>query len=151
MLLTLILWLFTFLFSCIYGLMLIRLFQFMFRLKPEEIPTPAELFFTGIAFLTVFTLYTSLFIKIGLIADIILISGAVIYTIIDSRFIRNIFLKYENDPPGLSPFLIKAALAIFLILLFETSAYRPKNYDTALYHAQAIHWAESLPGDSRIG
>ena len=44
-------------------------------------------------------------------------------------------------------------LFIVTITVLENSTHRPTNYDTALYHAQAIHWIESfraVPGLANI-
>jgi hypothetical protein len=44
-------------------------------------------------------------------------------------------------------------LVVVTIVVLENSTHRPTNYDTALYHAQAIHWIESyraVPGLANI-
>ena len=45
--------------------------------------------------------------------------------------------------------LVLILLIIVTITVLENATHKPTNYDTALYHAQAIHWIESyraVPG-----
>lgn len=92
----------------------------------------------------------SLFMKIGLIANLILLILAVLILL----FV--IFNRGDNALPLIPGFGIRKIgvsgwilLLLMVLTVLIVSMRVPANNDTALYHAQAIHWIESynaVPG-----
>lgn len=104
---------------------------------------------TGIVFLNIYAQLFSLFYKVAGIACTILgVAGiAVFFAGISS--IPSLLMQYGRFyKRKLSPWRIGAVLLCFVFTLFWTLQ-SPGQYDTGLYHAQAIHWVEDygvVPG-----
>lgn len=95
---------------------------------------------SGIVITTVYAQFFSLFYKVGLIANIILIISCII-----------IILKYKNDFKTYLGAAVKQILSwdgllyIGVILLFAFATSRGViHHDTNMYHAQAIRWYEEF-------
>lgn len=87
----------------------------------------------------------SLFIHLGLEANLILLTGA---AAIAAWFWKTDRLKWEKPPLSLHPFAALMGLLCLLIVL-EIATQRANNPDTGIYHAQAIRWIETygvVPG-----
>lgn len=117
-------------------------------------PGPGSSIVCGIAVLTAYAGYFSLFAGVGAAANILLILICIIFVFID----RKIYLKMlstlfkgrsrsrdEGTEHGRTAAYVRyaAAAAIILISAYFTASGR-FSYDTGTYHAQSIHWIESL-------
>ncbi len=100
----------------------------------------------GLVSATVYAEVFSLFYKVGLVANIIMLIGCAIFLFIDrKRFVRS-FAARPKLPEGVVTragvfVLIIGAIVIFALCLMYT-AESLFHYDTGLYHAQSIHWIE---------
>ena len=141
MLATLLIWGYSFGIFYIYGYGGMTFLKKIFQLRDEvdlSFPIIAAL---GIAVLVTLVSFLSLFIPISATAAILVLIGGVFLAILTQPW-KNFHL------PSFHP-LVLALLIIVAIAVLENSTHRPSNYDTALYHAQTIHWIESyraVPG-----
>lgn len=112
----------------------------------------------GIAVLTSYAGYFSLFAGVGLAANIILVFACLVFVYIDRRSyldaLSSFFPKMHGDPDKGSVTQsryerkVKAigyvlAFTVLLVCAYFTSSGR-FAYDTGTYHAQGIHWIESF-------
>ncbi len=145
MLAALIIILWIFFFTLIYGLMGIRFIEKILKIQDNRsIPFTITICF-GLCILTAIASYFTLFMKIGLAVNLILIIFAAFYYFFDHKFINNYFNYLLNYLKSINPWLIFYFFTAFLIIIFETAIYIPKNLDTPSYHAQAIRWIENFP------
>ncbi len=145
MLAALLLWIIIVLISFILGLFTVRIFGIIFRLPENTVlPFPVTVI-AGLAFMTTVSSYFTMITKIGLYADLFFLASGVIYFITDRKYIWSVIagLREELKQTGIWTAVVFAVTLV--IILIETSLYYPKNFDTALYHAQAIRWIETYP------
>jgi hypothetical protein len=150
MLVTLAIWLYTGCLAYIYGFVL---FTALKRLQPSSsgnVPGPAIIMLLGLTAVSVLAGFTSLFIKIGLAANVIILAGAVVLAIILQRGLiatlrANMALLRTIHPLAWAIFIF---MLLFAVLLTPSV---PANYDTGLYHAQAIRWIEEYPAVPGLG
>jgi len=149
MLLTLFLWIWITVFCYIYGEIAVDLLCKIFKFEKRERTTLPVLLILGICVLGIIAMYFSILLKVGLTVNIILIIIALIYIIFKRKILLSSLKAHILEVKKISAFSAASFFIISLIILFETSVYIPKNFDTALYHAQAIHWIEeykAVPG-----
>lgn len=124
----------------------------VYRDCQEEMGRPDIYFMTGVIFLNVFAQFFSLLYKVAGIACTILgTAGIVIVVVWGFRGLR--YRKKWVLFPGckgwrLELWRIAALLFAFVFTLLWTTQ-DPRQYDTGLYHAQAIRWIEEygvVPG-----
>lgn len=105
--------------------------------------------FAGLALLTVYAQFFSIFHKVGLAANVILLLlCGVCLLFFGKQMGAHLRERWEGQQKAGKP--VKAVLLLLLILLF---AYGTStgiiHYDTSLYHAQSIRWIEEygvVPG-----
>jgi len=102
---------------------------------------------TGFCVVSGLTSILSLFIRIGLAANSILLAGA---TGIAIWLWRRGYLKWERYLNPLHPLTMMLGVICFLVVL-EIGTQSPSNPDTGLYHAQAIRWIENFPAVPGLG
>lgn len=124
----------------------------VYRNDPEAMGRPDVYMMTGIIFLNVYAQLFSLFYKVAGIACTILgAAGMVIFAVgLYSLFYQKKDIRLFPGCAGkkMSPWRIAAVILCFLLTLLWTLQ-SPGQYDTGLYHAQAIHWVEEygvVPG-----
>jgi hypothetical protein len=104
----------------------------------------------GLGLLGAWAVFLSLFFPLGAIAFLltclILGIGAVIQRKVMSGTVRADWVEIRGN----HPLILLAGMALFLICLFW-SAGVPENYDTGLYHAQAIRWLEEYGTVTGLG
>lgn len=124
----------------------------VYRDRPESMGRPDIYIITGIVFLTVYAQFFSLFYKVAGIACAVLgLFGMILCGIGVYRRLRHgrslrFFPGYTWEKPAL--WRIAALLCCFIFTLVWTVR-EPSQYDTGLYHAQAIRWVEEygvVPG-----
>lgn len=101
--------------------------------------------YAGIVLVTVYSQFFSIFYKVGLLANLILLGICIICGwVFRKGFLEQLHTMRLTITP------VKAGVIIFLFLLF---AYGTStgiiHYDTGLYHAQSIRWIEEygiIPG-----
>ncbi|MDE6213950.1 MAG: hypothetical protein K2M70_10810 [Lachnospiraceae bacterium] len=124
----------------------------VYKDRLEEMGRPDIYIMTGVIFLNVFAQFFSLFYKVAGIACAILgLAGIVIAAVWAYSGIRHkkrwtLFPGCERKRPELWR-IAALLLALVFTLLWTTQS--PGQYDTGLYHAQAVRWIEDygvVPG-----
>ncbi len=113
----------------------------IFKLQDETALSFPIFVFLGIAVLTTLASFQSLLMPLGGEATILIFLGGVLIAILTRPWE---YLSRPTYPP-----MVLILLVIVTMAIAGNAIYRPSNYDTALYHAQAIHWIESyrvVPG-----
>ncbi len=145
---TLLVWIYIFLLTILTGHFL---FKVIWRLRRKDIPvkpSAAELSITGLTFLGIFLSFLSLFLKIGLTANLILIAFCLIYFLAARKSIIADFNGWINEIMKF-PSIIKILVIVYLILVLIAAQSIPTVSDTGLYHIQNIKWISSykvVPG-----
>lgn len=141
MLATLLIWAYSFTIFYIYGYGGLVFLKKIFRLQDGFALSFSIVAIVGAAVLTTFASFLSLSMPLGSEAAILVLLGAV--------FIAISTQPWKNFPFPTYHLLVLILLVIVTITVLENSTHKPTNYDTGLYHAQAIHWIESyrvVPG-----
>jgi hypothetical protein len=112
---------------------------YLFRvLTGWQVRKTVSCLYAGIAAVTVYAQFFSLFYKVGLAANAILVVCCIVCAVIlRKEMIRQLFGLRQWITP------VKAGVILLLFLLFAYGTSRGiLHYDTALYHAQSIRWIE---------
>lgn len=142
MILATLVWLYASLLSLAYGLALIALLRRAWRLADESAPL-AVVCLTGLAVVAALVMALSLFVPIGLFANLVLLAGALAAAaLLGSAGTARIRAARERWRSA-SPVVKVIAAGAFLVALERTTE-RPLVGDTGVYHAQAIRWVEEL-------
>jgi len=144
MVITVIIWFYAAILSFSYGFVFWMLMN-RFGWLDKEGPSRFSLtILVGLAFLTSIANFLSLFIPIGLTANLILFGGAIVILMMGHKIIIS-FLRAYFFSAAHTHFLVYI-LGIFLfgVVLIKTVGI-PSNWDTGLYHAQAVRWLEEFP------
>lgn len=124
----------------------------VYRNRLEEMGRPNVYIMTGLIVLNIYAQLFSLFYKVAGIADTILGAvGILLFAVWVFRYFRQ--KKSAALFPGCTwerPAVWRIAVMLFcFILTLIWTTQEPRQYDTGLYHAQAIHWIEDygvVPG-----
>lgn len=143
MVVTLLIWVYVAGLSFLYGWLGVTLYQKVTKERVALVPLSLVVIF-GMVILAALGMWFSLFIKLGLLANLLLVAGAV-WIERSRQYMRPVFaLKWNRQ----QIFIGVIALLLFITLL-ENSTHTTANADTALYHAQSIRWIENyriVPG-----
>ena len=140
---TLLVWIYIFLLTTLAGHFVFRVLG---QLQPKDAsaePSTAELSMTGLTFLGIFLSIFSLFLKIGLAANIILFTFCLIYFLAARG---SIIKDFKNSVNGFKqlPSIVKILIFVYLILILIAAQSIPAVSDTGLYHIQNIKWINSF-------
>jgi len=133
---TLIIWGYSLALFYVYGRGGLMLLRKLFRLQGEKVSPGPIIIIVGMAILTTLASYLSLFIPLGLLAAALILAGGILIAAI-TRPWRDIRLPSYH-------FMVWILLVAAVLTILENATHVPGNSDTALYHAQAIHWIESF-------
>ncbi len=142
MLATLLIWVYICFILFVYGYGLLMFLCRVFDLERSTQVSLPLLGLLGLCALNVLTVVLSLFLPLGLEANIILLAGAL--------FLVKPAWEYAHLQPGFKfsrEYFLLVGIAFLLIL--ENATHISSNPDTNLYHAQMIHWVEAyhvVPG-----
>ena len=132
-----LIWIYIFFTTYVTGMWLIRVLSGRKTFSGKDAAFHFEdISILGLAGVTVYAQFFSLFGGVGLIANIILSSACVVLLLIAFRKSRPSFPDFRKKLPG----LILVFLAALLMLYGSSRGYF--HYDSDLYHGQAIHWIE---------
>ncbi len=144
MALTLLLWCYMAALAYVYG-------EACFALLASRLPDPepdsvpgAIKWMVGLALLSALTAILNFVVKIGFWANLAVASGGLIVLLANRGLFRRAVGRALESARRLHKFVWALWLAIALVVLLR-AADRPLNYDTGLYHAQAIRWIEEYP------
>ncbi len=138
MLITLLLWAYLLPLGWLYGRLTLYLLAKTFRLG-DEITSFALTWLAGMAAISTLATTLSLFIKLALAAQLIVLAGGLLIVIWQWRTKR-----LRLSLPSWHPLGYVLAALLFLTVI-EISTHTPGNPDTGLYHAQTIRWIETFP------
>ena len=132
----------------IYGSATVRLFHRLLGLEHEPDVPIALTNITGLIVLAILAGYLSFFLKIGLWANVLVATAAVIiYFLYRTEIHRNILLLIRNANRVRPSIWIIFILVCALVIIEGADV--PKVGDSGLYHIQTIKWIESyraVPG-----
>ena len=148
MLAALPIWLYIFLILTVYGYTIILLLSRAFGFNNLERVSWPILILLGLSTVNFLSAFLSLFLPLGLIANLIILLGAVLFSAQAIRFVRTAFTVRAETNSIISKLGI-LVLSLAFLLILENATHAPSNPDTDLYHAQAIRWIETyrvVPG-----
>ncbi|WP_224998451.1 hypothetical protein [Cesiribacter sp. SM1] len=148
MLLVLLAWLYALSVSYVYGHALISALSFVTRDK-DRIHFSLYII-GGFAVLTALTTCLAFYIKIAVLANIIILIPALLYALIKAKSIRKDFSHYKQalqNTSAISYIIFLVAVAMGLAL----SASPQAKFDDGLYYQQTIKWIESYPAITGLG
>ncbi len=113
------------------------------------------IFVLGLLTLASLLAFLSFFVPINFFVKTAIISFLGLFFIIKRKFLFDIFQANKNVRPSPLPLQVfslanhlgfqKMLALLFFLIFFISSLALPFNYDTGLYHLQAIQWAENQP------
>ena len=103
--------------------------------------------YAGIVTVTVYAQFFSIFYKVGLLANLILL---IICGICVCVFFRDFSDKLHTMRLTITPVKAGVVLLLFLLFAYGTST-GIIHYDTGLYHAQSIRWIEEIGAVKGLG
>jgi hypothetical protein len=144
-------WVYIFLLTYAYGLVLYKAAR-LCRLIPRDDTLIAAdyLSLVGLASITPFLGYWSLFFKIGLLANALLVAFACLFIALNFRDFTYHFRFTVSKLFRMNKVLIALWLIINVLILLNCLVH-PKVYDTGLYHAQTIQWIEKYEAIKGLG
>jgi hypothetical protein len=148
MIATVLIWSCIFIISTSFGHLLFRALNRLIKTETDYFPSFSEVSIFGLIGIGVLLSYFSIFSKIGLISNIIILAIVLFYFIFDSR---TILLYYKNHIQQFKKYPLTTwfLIALYLIMILFAAQTYPKVYDTGLYHAQNIQWISTfrtIPG-----
>ena len=141
MLSVIVIWIYMFLTTFLIGYGILGL---VVRCIPYRIKYPDAYMICGLAGITVYAQFYSLFGRVGTAANLVICVAALIIAWSDRQRLGSMLWKMWNDIRGnQSGERGKMFIILFLFLLFAYGTSRGIiHYDTSLYHAQSIRWIE---------
>jgi hypothetical protein len=104
-----------------------------------------DVFFLGFGFAGTLLALLSIWIALTTYVLLFLFVFSIFYLVYDSKKKRNRLLTDTFRKIMALPLIYKIAIVFFTLVLLIYSVLPPLNYDTALYHWQAMKWTESYP------
>jgi len=148
MIATLIIWFYITVLSFIYGLIAIKILSKAFNFQKVVFPSFPVICIAGLSLISVISTYFSLFIKIGLAANLTLLTVGIIFAFTEYKNITSLVSGYAKQIRNINKGILVLFMLIFLSALVATTG--PANhFDTKWYHAQTIRWHEEysvIPG-----
>ncbi|MGA1978285.1 MAG: hypothetical protein ABSG89_10580 [Bacteroidales bacterium] len=113
---TILIWIYIFILTTLAGHFLFSVFRHLTITIPGSEPSLAELSLTGIAGIGIFLSFLSLFHKIGLLANLILIIACALYFLSKRKAIIPYF-KTKIQYSGHYPLIVRILIFIYFLLL----------------------------------
>jgi hypothetical protein len=144
MLVTVLIWLYIGILAYLYGYLGIEIAQRITRIEPPQIFPFSLVAIVGLCLITTLTGFLSIFISIGLAANILLILGAGLILWFFRKGLPGSLLNGLARIRQSNPLIWILLVALIIVTLVKTTELA-HNYDTGLYHAQTIRWMETYP------
>ncbi len=144
MITTILIWAYTLVTAGLIGWAAVRLLQKVLNYEGGA-PVPVTVqWLAWLAALTCIFSFLSLVMPLGFAAQVIVLALSLLalvfwarpHPITVSRFVSQL----QRQP---APVMVLLAIAAATVLILAVA--KPENFDTGLYHAQAIHWIETYP------
>lgn len=140
MLLTLLNWIWIGISSFLIGYAGLNLLNRIVRASVKSI---SMIFVFGLCLLTVYAEYFSLFYKVGIVANGILLCCNMLIVLLCRNGIKEFLLKTEDKlPKGKNGLFVGCVAVVLFAIMLIVSSSTINHYDTLLYHAQSIRWVE---------
>lgn len=137
MLMVLLSWLYIAITSFATGYAVLSFFSSIFKRKINNV---FSTILAGLVFNTVYAQVWSLFGKVGLVANIVLIVISIFIFCVNRKSIIELITNTVSYISGIRYLSVVYAAAILLMAYGTSRGYI--HYDTSLYHAQSIRWIE---------
>lgn len=144
-------WIYIFLLTYTYGFVFYKAAHLCRLIPSDDTPISAEyLSLAGLAVLTPLLGYWSLFFKVGLLANGVLVIFACMFIALNfGEFIQH--LRFTASKLfRINKVFIALWLIICLLILFN-SLIHPQVWDSGIYHAQGIQWIEKYKAIKGLG
>jgi len=143
MIVSLIIYLYTFIIVFVFGKGFFSIIQKIFR-QPQNNLSWSTTIILGLAVITTIASFASIFIRINWEFHVILLIAAILICVFSkSQFNLNLKFRIKQFNNYQKIGLLLAI--IYVSIIFIQSTQIPTNADTGIYHAQTIHWIESFP------
>jgi hypothetical protein len=139
-----IIWSYIFLISYIFGFSLVKILSITSNDEALEQLPFSLVIILGLCFVSAFAGYISLFIKIGFIANALIFLGALLLAGVFYGELVSLFKSGFRRFCAIDKYTL-ALLLISSCFILAKSAAPTSNFDTGLYHAQALRWIEEYP------
>ena len=151
MILAALLWLFQTIIFMLYGRGFIHFAKRLVFHGNDATPSVVLVFLTGLGVVTSLASLLSLGLNLSALALGILTVGAVVLGVLEWRAgnMRGLVINLKRFLNIQRIWLLAGLLLIGIVL--EVSTRLPTNPDTAIYHAQTIHWIEDFPAVPGLG
>jgi hypothetical protein len=149
MIITLLLWLVIFFTVMMYGRLALGLISRFARKTTGKIH-PLLTFLAGLALLTVLGDLLSLFSPLDGTISLLILAGALVILLTTTKFIYSLKFSVWRRPT-LSQGIVWLMGILIFISVIDLASRSPANPDTAIHHAQAIHWIESYKAVPGLG
>lgn len=106
--------------------------------KHRTVRTIPGCVYTGVVVAMVYAQICSLFMKVGLTANLIMLLVCVMFVVV---WRKDFWEEAKRIKKQISPGKVAAVVLLFLLFAYGTSR-GILHYDTGLYHAQSIRWLE---------
>ncbi len=143
-------WCYVLIVSFVYGCVTLNWAKYWLKIEAEQLPPLAVVAVIGLEIISVLTAYLSLIMGIGLWANSLILSLAVLLSILEYRLltqeIQRMWQNLQKNEPTYSLFL---AVLITVVALRTSLGEGLLHYDTGLYHASSVRWIEQygvVPG-----
>lgn len=148
MLLNFLAWCYTFILAFLFGFGLLRLVKA--NHAPYALPSLALVVTAGLALLTALAGLFSLVVPLGGLVHAVLVSASIALVVWQRRALLDYGCEKIFDLRQLHWLTVMTGIVLFLIVLAKASQI-PLNYDTGLYHAQAVRWMETFSAVPGLG
>lgn len=146
MIATLVVWLYLFLISWVYGNWLLALILRVLKHEREEVDIPLPLkVILGFVFLSTAGMWFSLFLPLGWLVNLFFLLGTIFLVWWNWPLYRLDVSRFSASSCLICDFLVFMALAVIFIFALTGTSGKAVNPDTLLYHIQTIRWAETYP------
>ena len=131
------------------GLFVNRLMNRLFNFENKEVPF-SIIILTGLAFITTVASFLSLFIKTGLISNLVLFALGTGYLLLNKEENSKILSKYILSLKDISIFTWVLGVGLMILVYHQTTSIS-LNADTPTYHALSIKYIENFPVIKGLG
>lgn len=135
MLLVLLNWIYVSITAFSMGFAFCKLVENKLKYKINEINTIIS---TGLVIATVYSQYFSLFYKVGVLANVIMLSACVVICLFWKKEIYELLCDWAKKESTIK----KIIMAVVVLIWAYCTSRGYMHYDSDLYHAQSIRWIE---------
>lgn len=151
MLITILIWLYIALLTIPYGAGFVWLFdRGISNIQTGNLRRLTVVMVTGLCLISAIANLISLVLPLALTANLILMIGGIGIAFALRSTIAQLFAN-RRESPAIATVMAGLLIAAFGLVTLAKTVGQPLNYDTGLYHAGAIRWAETYPAVPGLG